>query len=694
MAASTTSLNVPVTASTGDFQKGMADAQKYLSNFVAQAKAVGPATSGVSTAFKGLDVSSRAAQANIKNVSFQISDLAVQMASGTSATRALAQQLPQLLGGFGTVGAVVGTLAAVLIPLASNILGVGQQTKTLSDAAKEIKTNFGEWQTASRALQAELELLRTKSIETGTAVKQSLIGDLRLSRDQLLTSFKGLTTTLGNDFKQFQGYIQNTDNVLKRLSPSVLASLSGFQRMGREIKVLTPQARSLVDTLAGLENLGASSRELDTIAQKLEKVNKAAEAENPLEYARAMTDLKNETVALLEKLGVAPGVIQAIVKPMNDAAASAYGLAKGFDAAKISLSNFLAEFAKYQSLGQQMSSSYGFSFTPTIKGIEGTEAAMKRLRPEFQGMQNDLKIMQNTAQVNAEINARKILQNYIPAADQIKTKLQEIETARRTLGLNATSEDLRNMDNATKELNKQLADLATGGSKGGSGGGGGKLGAAAKGVKALGDAAKKGAQDLKQVANASKDWAEGIQNILESGLNGVVDAMFAIAEGSKSAKEAFSDLAKSMLRQIAQLIIQLTIIKPLMAAIGLPMAGGGGLLGGVGMASRSLMPANRMSIGSSLGNAAIGNYTGFNLTPAISQFKSASLGNGLTASTQPAPMNVVINNYAGAQIKTRQNNGQVEIDVIMDVMADALVRGGNKVDAALQRAYGAKRVGY
>ena len=49
----------------------------------------------------------------IQNVSFQVSDFAVQVSSGTDATRALAQQFPQLLGGLGVFGAVAGAAAAI-----------------------------------------------------------------------------------------------------------------------------------------------------------------------------------------------------------------------------------------------------------------------------------------------------------------------------------------------------------------------------------------------------------------------------------------------------------------------------------------------------------------------------------------------------------------------------------------------------
>lgn len=71
-----------------------------------------------------------------QNAAFQVGDFATQIASGQSATRALAQQLPQLLGGFGLFGAAVGAAVAVggaLIPVLTDI---GDETKDANDATK------------------------------------------------------------------------------------------------------------------------------------------------------------------------------------------------------------------------------------------------------------------------------------------------------------------------------------------------------------------------------------------------------------------------------------------------------------------------------------------------------------------------------------------------------------------------------
>lgn len=61
--------------------------------------------------------SMRRLTAPIQQAAFQIGDFATQVGAGTKASVALGQQLPQLLGAFGVFGAVLGTVAAIAVPL-------------------------------------------------------------------------------------------------------------------------------------------------------------------------------------------------------------------------------------------------------------------------------------------------------------------------------------------------------------------------------------------------------------------------------------------------------------------------------------------------------------------------------------------------------------------------------------------------
>lgn len=95
---------------------------------------------------------SNATRQNIQNLGFQVQDVAVQMASGTDASRALAQQLPQMLGGFGLVGVAVGTLAAVGLPLLGAAFG------STEGAARSFDDAMGDVQNSVRALNDQAAL--------------------------------------------------------------------------------------------------------------------------------------------------------------------------------------------------------------------------------------------------------------------------------------------------------------------------------------------------------------------------------------------------------------------------------------------------------------------------------------------------------------------------------------------------------
>jgi hypothetical protein len=304
-------------------------------------------------------------------------------------------------------------------------------------------------------------------------------------------------------------------------------------------------------------------------------------------------------------------------------------------------------------------------------GLGATELVGKiaPIKVEFDGLNNTIVGMQVAAKDNFA-KAGQYAQKYA-------TDLRTI--ARTTAEANSQAEaGSAPWQNLADKL-KDVADNAGDGSGGGKGGKGG----AAKNLKKAGEAAKKAGKDMKDAQSDVEEFGQAMQSIAQSIGSGVVDALFSIAEGTKSAKEAFTELAKSILKQVANMIVQLLILKPLMGMFGGGLGGiGGGLLGGLGRSAggvtRSLGAAPRIAPGAQITRSGtMGNYGGF---------------------AAPAHMNgsggVTVNNYSNANVKTRQDNGQITIDIIEEVVADRLTRGGNRIDQAMSRAYGARRVGY
>ena len=102
--------------------------------------------------------STGAMRAQFQNVGYQVQDFAVQVAGGTSATRALAQQLPQLLSGFGLWGVLLGTATAILVPLIGYLWSTKESAEGASTAVGNLARDVAD-------LKRLNEVYSTKGIE-------------------------------------------------------------------------------------------------------------------------------------------------------------------------------------------------------------------------------------------------------------------------------------------------------------------------------------------------------------------------------------------------------------------------------------------------------------------------------------------------------------------------------------------------
>lgn len=154
-------IRIDVGANTKDAEAGLNRVEDRLDRLGAQARRTG-AQMGRGGAFGR----------GIQNASYQLGDFAVQVGAGTSASIALGQQLPQLLGGFGILGAVLGAAVAVAVPL----VRVLREMKTESADLTQL---FGTLQPAA---QAVVEGFRTMA-EWGEKAAKAVINNL----DRIIT---------------------------------------------------------------------------------------------------------------------------------------------------------------------------------------------------------------------------------------------------------------------------------------------------------------------------------------------------------------------------------------------------------------------------------------------------------------------------------------------------------------------------
>ena len=130
------SIEVKVTADTSKAQSGLAGVERSIDDVTAAQKRANTSNAaferGMSRAGRGAGNLSY----QVRNASFQVADFAVQVQSGQAVSIALAQQLPQLIGSFGTLGAVL----SAVIPIG---IAVGLGMKAMADSGRDVTRVLG-----------------------------------------------------------------------------------------------------------------------------------------------------------------------------------------------------------------------------------------------------------------------------------------------------------------------------------------------------------------------------------------------------------------------------------------------------------------------------------------------------------------------------------------------------------------------
>lgn len=186
------------------------------------------------------------------------------------------------------------------------------------------------------------------------------------------------------------------------------------------------------------------------------------------------------------------------------------------------------------------------------------------------------------------------------------------------------------------------------------------------------------------VNDAFQSMADTISNSLSSALEGLIT-------GTMSVKDAFKSMAQSISQTLAQIaadLIKSSLLKVLSTVAGSAFGGGGLNVGGAYFggalgfrASGGPVSAGRGYIVGENGPEYFSPRTSGHIVP------NDKLGGGGN------PVNIQIINNSSAQTRQhRDSNGDYKV-IIEDVMSDLLARGGNKIDAAMNRGFGLRRAG-
>ena len=227
---------------------------------------------------------------------------------------------------------------------------------------------------------------------------------------------------------------------------------------------------------------------------------------------------------------------------------------------------------------------------------------------------------------------------------------------------------------------------------------------------------KQGAQDMKdEVSNYAKQWADVGKNAFTDLGNALADFATNTKKSWKDLGDAFSDLAQSIINNIARIATQ-TMASNLYSGL-FGGASGGGLLSGVvssigglfGFADGGVMPTGTLSAYS---NGVYSSPTYFSMTGAQRFAKGGVFGEagpeaimplttmpngrlGVAATGTGGDVQINIINSTGEKVSTRQSNssgGGKTIDVMIgDVVAKQMSTPGTKLNRSVSAQTGAKQ---
>lgn len=197
----------------------------------------------------------------IQSVSYQLQDVFVQIAGGTDASRALSQQLPQLASGFGAVGAVIGTVLAVAIPLAAQFITLGDGTEELAkatDAAEKALKAFHE--AVGNASVSTAELQQRFGAAYGEA-RQLLNVLAETAQAKAILAQQEAVSALTDRFSELQGMIDTYNATLASSDPLVAAGAGAWLEEIRDKYGLTlEQAQRLLEITDQIDNTSGEAR--------------------------------------------------------------------------------------------------------------------------------------------------------------------------------------------------------------------------------------------------------------------------------------------------------------------------------------------------------------------------------------------------------------------------------------------------
>lgn len=240
-------LQVGLGLDSAEFKKGADEAKKKAQELGQTLESTGQQTRSYSSALNDAANAKKNFQYNLRNVGYQVQDFSTQVASGTSAAQALTQQLPQLLSGFGTLGVVLGAVAAVGIPLVTlAVNNLIKDVKSLNDATQDVTSAATQFIAANNKAALSLKDIGESYYSDAAPALKALYQQLYdISKLKLTNEIKEFTKALTNEYAP----------IWKLALPEIFKPFmdSPIEKLSKDLGVSQQEAKKLFEELRAFD---------------------------------------------------------------------------------------------------------------------------------------------------------------------------------------------------------------------------------------------------------------------------------------------------------------------------------------------------------------------------------------------------------------------------------------------------------
>lgn len=283
-------IEVRVSADTRQAEQGLARVSERLGQVSTAAPVAQQSAGRFGTSLRNLGNVSNQTRGRIQQVSFQLQDIAVQMQAGTRTSTVMAQQLPQLAGAFGAVGAVVGTLAAVGIPaLAFAMRGATQRVQTLTQALDALEALQDRVSRSANILHMSTAELSAEYGRFAARVRELALEELRLSQARAQTLLSASVTE--QSMQTLTNRITRSIRLVEELGDTGTDQMYDMRRAAREVtRQFGLTGDAAVEMAGAFQSLGRA----DTLPEQQRVLGRIREIlrENNIEFSQIPAPLQ------------------------------------------------------------------------------------------------------------------------------------------------------------------------------------------------------------------------------------------------------------------------------------------------------------------------------------------------------------------------------------------------------------------